>query len=104
MSKAFQDCSWNGSLEDAKAMKNIIAQELAEERMCGVIIPFKNGPSHMLIFDPSHEEDNESGEFQLCVVTRSQSKTKPSKPSEPAPAVPLGLETETPASSDITGP
>ena len=57
-------------------MKDIIAQKLAEERMYVVIFSFSNGPSHMLIFEPSNEEDIVLTEPQLCVVTRIQSSPK----------------------------
>ena len=41
-SKALQDCSWYGSLEDKLEMDKIIKQELEEERMIGMILPWKN--------------------------------------------------------------
>ena len=38
-SKALQDCSWHGSLEDKLAMDKIMKEELEEERMVGMILP-----------------------------------------------------------------
>ena len=40
-SKALQDCSWHGSLEDKLEMDKIIQQELEEERLVGLILPKK---------------------------------------------------------------
>ena len=37
-SKAFQDCSWHGSLEDAQAMKKIKQEELKKEHMVGLLL------------------------------------------------------------------
>ena len=41
-SKAVQDCIWHGKLEDKLEMDDIIKLELEEERMIGMILPWKN--------------------------------------------------------------
>ena len=75
--------------------------------MCGVIFPFKNGPSHMLIFEPSNEDDSDLVEPQLCVVTRSQSSPKvvatPTS-TTPAPAVVQAFDSEPLRSFEDKGP
>ena len=68
-SKAFQDCSWHGSLDDALAMKKIIQEEFEEEHMVALLLA-PSSPSNsskkrqFLIMGPRGHLDS-SGELPL---------------------------------------
>ena len=52
-SKALQDFSWHGSLEDSIQMKEIIQRKFEEEHMVGLITPkFANGKMLFLLMGP----------------------------------------------------
>ena len=48
-SKALQDCSWHGSLQDRAEMDKIMAEEFAQERLVGLLTPKGPFPTQCLM-------------------------------------------------------